>query len=208
MPNITAPPFAFPAKSFPGNSAGVQSGIAGEFLSSVLMGPYATLAKLGKVYSAYATVTAPVIFSTAAGSGGPLIWNKPNSGVDAHILGVGVSVSVASAVAGAVGLSCSTGQTAAPTSTTAIDGSGNCLVGGAASACNAYRVGTVANAGGFIMPVFNVGTTATSAQFVSTWVDIGGSLVIPPGNCGFVCGTATLTTLAAGITLIWAELPT
>ncbi len=207
MPNVTAPALAFPPKSFQGSPAGVPSGIAGEILYSALMAKYSTLVKAGKVYSAYATVTAPVIFSTAAGTGGPFLWNKPSSGVDAHILAVGLSVSVASGVAGAIGLTGAGGMAITPTNT-AIDATGNCYVGGGASQMGGvYRVATAANPGSVFLPLFNVGTTATTAMFGSTLIDVGGAMVVPPGCFGAVAASATLTSFAAGITLFWAELP-
>jgi hypothetical protein len=208
MPVVTAPAFSIPPKAFPG-SAAVPSGIVGELLYSQVMLKYATLVKLGRVQTAYATLTAPVAFGTAAASGGPLIWNKPTSGVDAHILAVGVAGVVASAAAGSIGLAGSTGQAIAPSSTTAIDASGNAYVGGPASAMGGiYRLGTVANPSTMFAPIFNVGTTATSAMFGPSFIDLGGAMVVPPGNCGFLAGSVVLTTLQVSIALIWAELPT
>ncbi len=208
MPNVTAPALTIPNKAFPGSTGGVPSGIVGELLFSQVMLKYATLVKAGKVQTAYATMTAPVIFSTAAASGGPLIWNRPGSNVDAHILAVSVAGVVASGVAGSIGLAGSVGQAIAPSSTTAIDGSGNALVGGPASAMGGvFRLGTVANAAGFFAPLFNVGTTATSAMFGPSFIDVGGAMVVPPGNCGFVAASATLTSCQVSIALIWAEVP-
>src|SRR4051812_46450709 len=131
MPPVSAPPLNFPSKAFQG-SQGVPSGIAGELLLSALLPRYSTLVKSGKVQIAYATTTAPVIYSTAAGTGGPFLWNKPNSGVEAHILGISVAGVVASAAAGAIGFTGAAGQTVLPTNT-AIDAVGNAYVGGGAS---------------------------------------------------------------------------
>src|SRR5436190_245717 len=86
MPNITGPSLSFPSRSFPGQQAGAPSGVAGELLLSELLGKYSTLVKSGKVFYTSASVTAPVIFSTAAQLG-PMLWNKPGSGIDAHIIG-------------------------------------------------------------------------------------------------------------------------
>ena len=105
MPNITGPSLSFPSRSFPGQQAGAPSGVAGELLLSELLGKYSTLVKSGKVFYTSASVTAPVIFSTAAQLG-PMLWNKPGSGIDAHIIGVAVGEpSTATTVAGSIGLS-------------------------------------------------------------------------------------------------------
>lgn len=206
MPNITAPALSIPSKALPGTQA-VASGVLGELVYSQVMAKYATLVKTGKVQTAYATVTAPVIYSTAAGTGGPIIWSKPGSGIDGHILAVGLSVSVASAVAGAIGLTGNVGQTSLSAGT-AIDASGNAYVGGPASAMGLVaRVATPTNPGNFFLPLFNVGTAATSAQFITTFIDVGGAVVCSPGGWVSIAGSASLTTLQVAVCMIWAELP-
>lgn len=209
MPLIQTSPLSFPTRGqTSGNPVGIPSGILGELVNSNVLARYSTLAKAGRLFGAYATVTAPVIFSTAAGTGGPLIWNKPTSNVDAHVLAVGVSVLIASTVAGSVGLTGNVGQSVAPTTTTAIDASGAHYIGGAATQMGGvYRIGTPVNAGNIFLPVFNIGTTALTAMFGYTFVDVGGALVIPPGGWGSLAGSATLSTLQAGLAIIWAELP-
>ena len=98
----------------------------------------------GRVFMAQAIVTAPVIWTTEAGTGGPLLWNGTSgaTAVMARLLAVGVGITVVSTVAAALGITGGPGQTAAPTSTTAIDSTANLLIGGGASACTAYRIGT------------------------------------------------------------------
>lgn len=206
MPSLVAPPLNLPAKAFPGTQ-GAPSGIAGELLISALLPKYSTLVKAGKVQIAYATLTAPVIFSTAAGTGGPFIWNKPSSGVEAHILAIGVAGVVASAAAGAIGFTGAAGQTAAPTNT-AIDAVGNAYVGGGASAMGTVaRVATPTNAGSLFVPIFDVGTTALTAQFCTTFFPLDGAFVVAQGSWGSVAASATLTTAQLSIALVWAELP-
>jgi hypothetical protein len=83
------------------------------------------------------------------------------------------------------------GQTVAPSSTTAIDGRANLKIGGAAGAYTPYRVCTVALAGAFLLPFANLHTGALTVDNVgSVFVDIGGALIIPPGawcsRIGFV----------------------
>lgn len=209
MPTIQGTPLSFPATSMTnGNPQGVPSGYMGELVTSPFLGKYSSLVKAGKVFSAYATLTAPVIYSTAAGTGGPLLWNRPSSGVDAHILAVGFSTSVVTTVAGGLGLTGGPGQVAAPTSTTAIDASGNMLIGGPASACTTYRVGTPVAAGLQLVPFAQVHTGALTVDTTGVcWVDFEGGMIVPPGSWGSVAGTASLTTLQVQVALIWAELP-
>lgn len=206
---IQTAPLSIPTKAQSnGNPVGVPSGLVGELLMSELLGRYSNLVKAGKVFSAYATLTAPVIFSTAAGSGGPLIWNPPSSGIDAHLLAAGFSTSVVTTVAGGIGITGNAGQAVAPTSTTAIDASGNMLIGGPSSACSAYRIGTPANAGNRLVPFAQFHTGALTVDTTGlTWVPLDGIVICPPGSWVSPAGTATLSTLQIQLALIWAELP-
>src|SRR5882724_2270918 len=138
-------------------------------------GRYREAASRGRLFIAYAApVTAPVIYTTAAGTGGPLLWNG-TSNFNASILAVGISTSVVTTVAGGLGLTGNGGQTSAPTSTTAIDGQRSTLVGGGAGNINAYRVGTPTNAGNFLFPLLQVHTGALTVDTTGwCWMDVGG----------------------------------
>lgn len=165
---------------------------------------------------ARAIVTAPVIFSTAAGTGGPLLWNPlvststaiyPN--VTASIRKVGFVVTTASGVAGALGLTGGMQGATAPSSTTAIDTSSNLNMGqitARPSWMNTYRVGTVATAGAWFLPIAQISTGAVSVPQVMTWVDVAGLVTVPPGGWVSVCASATLTSAVMQIALVWEEL--
>lgn len=183
-------------------------GPAGDMFVSELMGRYYNLVRKGQVYTAYATVTAPVIYSTAAGTGGPLIWNGSSS-VDVVVLGMGYSVSVVTTVAGSIGLTGGRGQATAPSSTTAIDaGPQNLMVGGPLPLSTSYRVGTVANAGNFFIPIAFMHTGALTVDTNAlSFVDLGGMIVVPPQSWVSVAGSATLTTLQVAVALVYAEVP-
>lgn len=175
---------------------------------------YYDWAKLGKIYSCMATVTAPVIYTTAAGTGGPLLWNNSGVGsqsVVAAILAVSADVTTASAVAATLGLTGNSGQSSAPSSTTAIDaGPANTFIGGGGgpAQCNVYRKGTVANAGNFFIPTHTLDTGAiTTVAMLPAWVDIGGIVLVPPGSWCSVSPTATATSCVANIGLVWVEIP-
>lgn len=181
------------------------------------VGSYYEYARRGLLYCATATVTSPVIFSTAAGTGGPLLWNGtgPLSGtkglnkVIAVPLAVGVGITTASGVAGAIGFT--GGTSTAPSATTAIDGIQNLNIGSGASGpqCNVFRVGTVSAAGTFFIPIYQVTTVAlTSAPPLSlTWWDIQGMAVVQPGSFFAISASATLTSGVFSIGLIFAEIP-
>ena len=163
---------------------------------------------------ARAIVTAPVIFSTAAGTGGPLLWNPsgpstaPNKTI-ARIIKVGFAVTTASAVAGAIGFTGGGGQgNTAPTSTTAIDTSANLSIGNPnPSQVNVYRVGTPAAAGAWFMPWGMLSTAAVTAVGDDTvWFDVNRMISVLPGSWLSVAASATLTSAVAQVTLIWEEL--
>lgn len=170
----------------------------------------------GRVFMGRAIVTAPVIFSTAAGTGGPLLWNPNVStstaqypSVTASILKVGFAVTTASGVAGALGFTGGIQGATAPASTTAIDTSANLNVGLSQypSFMNVYRVGTVAAAGAWFMPFAMISTAAVTAVGDNVnWFDIGGAITVPPGGWLSVAASATLTSAVLQVALIWEEL--
>lgn len=211
MPLFQGTPLQLPsAAQRSGNNVGFPAGFVGELVVSEFLAKYATLVKAGVVFSAYAALTAPVIYTTAAGTGGPLIWNKPGSGLDAHVLAVSFgSLSAATSVAGSLGLTGNSGQNVAPTATTAIDATGSMYVGGSATGMGGvYRVGTPANAGAQYFPLVAVGTGAITIKIIDpAWVDVGGAFIIPPGAWGSIAANATLTAGVVGVGMIWAELP-
>jgi len=179
----------------------------GAFVVQDLHGRYYEQAARGKLYMSRAIVTAPVIFTTAAGTGGPLLWNPPSSGINAAIIAVGFGVSVVTTVAAALGLTGAAGQTSAPGTTTAIDSVANMLVGGGSPACTTYRVGTPTNAGTFLMPLADVHTGALTVDTGGVhWAEVGGALVVPPGSWCSISSSATATTLVAQLGLIWEEI--
>jgi hypothetical protein len=158
-----------------------------------------------RLYVAHATVTAPVIYSTAAGTGGPLLWNG-SVNVIARIVAVGFGTKTASTVAGALGFTGAAGQTAAPSSTTAIEDTGNLYVGGKVSSCTPYRIGTTTNAGTFFMPFAQVTTGAlTVSDNTMNWLRLDRMISVPPAGWVSVAGSATLTTGVFEIGLVWEE---
>jgi len=180
----------------------------GELSVSELLGKYATLTKLGKVFYTSAIITAPVIFSTAAQLG-PMLWNRPGSGVDAHILAVSVgSPTTASTVAGAISWASNT-QATVPTTATALTVMNAYAGGGVSAMGGVFSTATILVAPTNVpFPLVAVNTGAiTTGALTSNFIDLGGALQVSPGTVGYVCGNATLTAGVFTIGLMWAELP-
>lgn len=161
-----------------------------------------------RIFFAHATVTAGVIYSTAAATGGPLLWNG-SSDVVARVLKVGFAVTTASTVTGLLGLTGAGGQTAAPSSTTAIENTGCSYVTGTTglkSKCTPYRLGTVTNAGQALMGFAQITTGAlTVGRDAMNWIDINRMFVVPPASWCSVSPSATLTTCVMQVCLVWEE---
>lgn len=191
-----------------GSTIPTRAGRLGDTIVSELNGRYYEQAARGRLFVATAIVTAPVIFSTAAGTGGPLVWNPPNSGVNVAVLGVTCGITVVTTVAAALGLTGNTGQTSAPTSTTVIDSRQSGLIGGQASVSTPYRIGTPTNAGGFFFPLLDLHTGALTVDNLGLgWIDVGGAVVAPPGSWVSLAASATATTTVAQLGMVYAEVP-
>ena len=210
MPNISAPALSFPAKSFPTQQAGAPVASLGELGMGALLGKYATLVKAGKVFYTSAIITAPVIFSTATQLG-PVLWNKPGSNLDAYILAVSVgSPTVATSVPGAIGWA-SNVQSTQPSATVTAITAVNAYAGGGPS--QLAGVMTLTGSVGILptpifLPMVGVNTGAITTQVLAgpSYVDVAGMLIIGPGNVGYVCANATLTSGVFTIGVLWAEL--
>jgi hypothetical protein len=166
----------------------------------------------GNIFVAQAIVTAPVIWTTAAGTGGPLLYNGSTAGggkgVTAYLLAVSYGLTVAATVAGAIGIT--GGPTTAPTSTTAVDSSG-CLrlaSGAPTPQCSVYRVGTVSAAGTFFLPTGQIGTAALTAEIADdNFIQLGGCVEVGPGYFAALAASATLTTAVLQAGIVWLEVP-
>lgn len=170
-----------------------------------LHGAYYEQANRGNLFTAHAIVTAPVIYTTAAGTGGPLLYNG-SSDRKAVILAAGWGVSTVSTVAAIIGLT--GGPTTAPSATTAIDSVKNCYLGGSAPSMSLYRVGTVSAAGGFFTPLGDLHTGAlTTEPGGMHWVETKGMFIVPPGYFISFAASATASTTVGNFGLIWEEVP-
>ncbi len=169
-------------------------------------GKYYEQTRRGSLFYARAVVTAPAGLASSNGIGGPLLWNG-SSNVIAYPIALSVCETVVSTVAGALGFAMGQ-QATAPTGTTAIDGSGSTLLGASTPACSVYRIGTVSLVPPQFFPLVNITTgSLTTTQDTNQWFDIGGAFGIPYGYYMAIAATATLSTMAAQIGLIWEEVP-
>ncbi len=164
----------------------------------------------GNVFSAYAIVTAPVIWSTAAQTGGPLLYNAvpaSGKGVTAYLLAMSAAQTTATAVEAALGIA--TGVSTAPTTTQAITSSGNVRLNAGAPTpiCAVYNYGTVSAAATNFIPIMSAAVTLTAQPLSSIITDLGGAIEVSPGYFASVAAGATLTTGVYQIGLIWLELP-
>jgi hypothetical protein len=187
----------------------LRQGRLGALIVSDGHGRYFEQASRRAMFNARAIVTAPVIFSTAAGTGGPFLWNGTST-VNAVLLGIGIANTTAATTTNfALGLTGNTGQTSAPTGTTAIDSSGNCYIGGAVPQCNVYRVATPTNAGGFFLPFGHCHLPAALSvdTAMMDWIDLAGMIVVPPGAWVSIAASATATAAVLNMTLLWEEVP-
>jgi hypothetical protein len=189
---------------------------------------YYDLARKGQIFVAQAIVTAPVGYATAAATGGPLLWNGTGAAgtnqfagggsysanaaqVDAVILGVTWGVTTAETTTNiALGVTGGAGQTAAPSSTTAIDGLTCTRFGTTVPSpqCNVYRKGTPSAAGAWFMSLATLSTTAVTAMpHEPNYVDLAGMFMVQPNGWFSVTASATGTAAVLQISLIWAEIP-
>ncbi len=187
-------------------SAPFRQGRLGELIVQELHGRYYEQCKRGNLFYSRAVVTAPAGIASSNGIGAPLLWNGTNT-IVAVPLAIAISQSVVSTVAGSLGFAVGP-QATTPTSTTVIDSSGNCYLGGSAPAASVYRVGTLSVVPPSFIPFATVATgSLTTTNLSINWVDLGGCIQVPYGYYFAVAGSATLSTMAAQITLIWEEVP-
>lgn len=169
---------------------------------------YYELCRQGYLQSAHAIVTAPVIYTTAAGTGGPVLHNRTANKV-AVLLKVGFGISTVTTVAAILGLTGRSDQgDTVMGSTTAIDSQTNLYLGGSASAMSLYRVATPATAGAFFLPFADLHTGALTVDNLGMgWIPLDGMIIVPPGAWVSIAASATASTTVMNAALVWAELP-
>ncbi len=178
----------------------------GDLAITEVHGKYYEQTRRGSLFYARCIVTAPAGLASSNGIGGPLLWNG-STNIVAYPIALSVCETVVSTVAGVLGFAMGA-QATVPTATTAIDNSGSTLLGAASPACSVFRIGTVSVIPPTFFPLVNITTgSLTTTQDTNQWVDIGGAFGIPYGYYMAIAATATLSTMAAQIGLIWEEVP-
>lgn len=186
-----------------------RAGRTGEQMVSMIHGKHYESARLGNIFFAWAVCTAPIIWSTEVGTGGPVIYN-PSSTHVASILAVGYGVTTASGVIGALGFTGGYDQAATfATSTTITTGGGpNCLlVNNSSSRMEAY-LDADTNTNRWFYPFASVTTRAlTATDYRFNWLDVGGKFVVGEDAFIAISASATLTSFVADVCVVWEEVP-
>lgn len=166
----------------------------------------------GNVFCAYATVTAPAIYSGTA-QNGLLLWNGSavggGRGVTAFLLAASFAQSVVTTVAGAIGMTGAAGQPASPTGTTPITLVGQTAptIGAVTPACTPFLAGTVVNGGQFFQPLGHVHTGALTVDTEDdNTVHLGGMIAAGVSTWAGIAASATLTTAVMQLGLVWMEI--
>jgi hypothetical protein len=148
---------------------------------------------------------------TGGAGGTPLlaVYNPPGSGKNLIIVAVGVANRVAASAAGVVSFGLWGGPTANitgtqtnPTNMLSLAASGSTAKGFVNTAL------TGSTAVGQILPLATYyWATAASALLTPVFCDVGGLVIVAPGNMAALGGTAALTSATYDATVIWEEQP-
>lgn len=163
--------------------------------------------KRGNIYMAQAIISALVIWTTEAGTGGPLLWNGSTTH-DAVILAVGYGHTTESTVEGSIGLTGGYGQTAVPTTTTAIDSQGAMDCTSATPQMSVFRVGTTTTNRWFIPLGSAIGLAGnTTREGKVNYIPLNGMIVVKPQGFVSFAASATMTTSVINMFIVWEEVP-
>ncbi len=178
-----------------------------EELTSNVHGKYYEQNKRGNIFMAQAIVSAMVIWTTEAGTGGPLLWNGTTTH-DAVILAVGWGETTETTVEGSIGLTGGYGQSAAPTGGTDIDSQGamDCTIN--APLMTVRQEADPGTNRWFIplgSPTNLAGNTTRIAH--NAFIHLDGMIVVKPQGFVSLAASATLTGSLLDAFIIWEEVP-
>lgn len=174
-------------------------------------GRYFECVRTGRVFTAGVASVAP---GTALGTTPPLdIYNDIRSGGIAALLGIAVGYVSGTIGAGSLVLA-QTAQNTVPTGGSNITPQSNILGGGAGSRMKAGSGRTIAAAATQVAPVATLNPTLATAPAAggfapasSTWIELGGLYIIPPGVVACLQGVAAAgTTPLVMLAAVWEEL--
>ena len=171
-------------------------------------GRYKEASRRGKMAFSYCAARATSVPATAMI--GNIVFNPMGSGVLLSLCKWWAQIQVTSATTLGVGLAY-TAQAITPTSTTAADSSGSCLLNaGSPGNCmaKAYAIATL-----LVVPTVVVNLWHNTAAIATTGVDImqgdlEGLFTVPPGYAVCLCAlSAAVATAGMTSTLTWEEIP-
>ena len=140
------------------------------------------------------------------------LWNGSGvgTGVNLVLLKTGGMITVTSATTTGIILATGVGQVIAPTGQTAVDSTKNNFIGaGTGAGSLATAAGTFTNAPtGMLTLMHNTAAIAATGEDMGYFVDLEGSIVVPPQNYVAIAALGA-TVAAAGWTgfLTWEEVP-
>lgn len=192
----TAPPFT--------------AGITGGQRVNDAHGRYMDAVMAGRVFLLSAPAAAPVAYVGAA-AGSPLlaVHNPASSGKILALLMVGFTGRVAASAAGQTGLALWTGVSAQPTGT--LTPPRNVMSQTASGAAGLGFVNTAltsSTALNLALPLYTYYWATAAAAFAApAMFDVGGLIVVPPGNQVALGLTTVPTSVTCDVSMFWEELP-
>lgn len=179
----------------------------GELGVSEVMPRYSSLAQSGLLFTARAALQATSLAGTALV--GLQVWNR-SQGVNLHLTKLGGNIVATSATQ--TGLALAFGAqpvTTAPTGQAAASSVINNLIGGAAPAALALAAGTFAAACVAQLDLLhNTAAIATTGEDPGFYLDLEGSIVIPPGQYAAIIALGAAGAASSNnLWMQWAELP-
>ena len=158
------------------NSRGRASRTTEQVMSQV-HGRYYEQAKRGNIFAAKATVAAPVIYTTEAGTGGPYLYNASTTH-EAAILAIGWGVTTETSVEANWGLTGGFNESGVPTTTTAIDDLFCLRIDNSTPRMSLFRVATTLGTNRWFLPIGQPGGVATAARQADVhWFHVDGMIV-------------------------------
>lgn len=186
-----------------GTAAPFRADVTGAQSVADAHGRYAEATRRQKVYGAasQAATTWSVALNTT--HTGFVVYNPVASGVNLEILQASFALSVAPVAIAHVGLFSGFLAAGIATHTTALTPF-NTYVGGAVGYGRADAAATLVGTPIWMMPMMSGFTAGALFATTPAIVDVGGSIVVPPGG---YCGIGALTAVIGFAGMFWEEVP-
>lgn len=173
----------------------------GRFMDAVMAGRVFSLSVAGGAVTAY----------TGGAAGTPLLaaHNPANSNKYLALIGIGIASRVAASAAGTVGFNLWGGPSVIPTGTaTPPTNVLTQVAAGSAMRGFANAALTGSSALSLLLPLASYyWATAAGAILTPAWFDLGGLIVVPPGNQVALGGTSALTSATYDAAMFFEEVP-